>query len=410
MKLTFTITTFFIFSSTFSQTLSERMQAVYDRNHLVGLSVCVIQKGKIDQEVYLGKRDLDRNLPVNENTVFRVASVSKMFTVTALMQLYDQGLFRMDDDVSRYLGFQLRNPNFPDVPITFSMLMSHTSGLRDGEGYGNFLMASYNQKPFPVLSTVVSPGGLYYTGDMWSKTESSGKGYFTYANINFGILGTLVERLSGERFDKYCINHIFNPLKISASFDIRDIPDINDLGVIYRKENGKWVPQNDQWKGIRPPSRDLSEYETGSNAVLFAPQGGLRISARDLSKFLVLHQNNGKLDGVRLLSDTAAKLMHRVVWEFNGENGASENYFFTRYAHGCMRTNRLVPGVELVGHSGDAYGLLSGLYYSETGDFGFVFITNGGEWTPGRYSGWQTVEEEVAGECIKYIHDHPAQN
>ncbi|HEX3010222.1 MAG TPA: serine hydrolase, partial [Bacteroidales bacterium] len=198
---------------------------------------------------------------------------------------------------------------------------------------------------------------------------------------------------------------LFKPMDIHASFDVRDISDINNIGVIYRKENGSWTAQNDDWKGIRPGNRELADYVIGSNAVLFAPQGGLRVSARDLAKFLMMHQNNGSYKGVKILSEKTAQLMHKTVWSFNGGNGNSEKEFFTRYSLGCMRTDKLIPGVELLGHSGDAYGLLSGLYYSEKEKFGIIFITNGGEWKPGSYSGWQSVEEEVFKACYDYIRE-----
>jgi CubicO group peptidase (beta-lactamase class C family) len=387
----------------YSQDFKQKLIEIKQKNNLTGISVCLVKDSRVVYSYHDGLRDVDRNLPVNENTVFRIASVSKMFTVTALMQLYEKGLFKLEEDVSKYLGFELRNPNFPDKPITFQMLMSHTSSIRDGVGYDNFLAASYSQKPFPLLSSVLLPGGTFFTEDIWSKTDAPGSNYFQYVNLNFGILGTLVERISGERFDKYCIAHIFKPLGMNASFDVRDIPDINNLAVLYRKENGKWTPQNDNWQGVRPPNRALEDYKIGSNAVLFAPQGGLRVSAADLTKFMILHMNNGKYGKVRIIADSTAKRMHQVVWSFNGSNGFSEKDFYTNYALAFMRTEKLVPGVELIGHSGDAYGLLSGLYYSEKEKFGIVFMTNGGEWKQGAYSGWQTIEEDIMTTCYRYL-------
>ncbi len=386
-----------------SQDFKSELLRIKEKNNLVGISVCLVKDGKVVFTFNDGLRDIDRNLPVTEHTVYRIASVSKMVTVSALMQLYEKGLFKLDDDVSEYLGFKLRNPNFPDKPVTFQMLMSHTSSIRDGAGYDNFLSASYTQKPFPLLSSVLVPGGVFYTDDIWSKTDAPGCGYFQYVNLNFGILGTLVERISGERFDKYCIDHIFKPLGMNASFDVRDIPDINNMAVLYRKEDGKWVPQNDNWRGVRPADRALGDYKIGSNAVLFAPQGGLRVSAADLTKFMIAHMNNGKYGKVRILADSTAKRMHKVVWSYNGNNGFSEKDFYTNYALAFMRTDKLVPGVGLIGHSGDAYGLLSGLYYSEKDKSGIVFMTNGGEWKPGAYSGWQTIEEDVMTACYKFL-------
>ncbi|MBR6013796.1 MAG: beta-lactamase family protein [Selenomonadaceae bacterium] len=81
----------------------------------------------------MGKRNIEKNLPVTEQTKFRVASVSKMFTMFGIMKLVDEGKINLDEDVSKYLGFELKNPNFPDEKITVRMLASHTSTIRDGK-------------------------------------------------------------------------------------------------------------------------------------------------------------------------------------------------------------------------------------------------------------------------------------
>ncbi len=404
MKTSIVLSLLFLLNGiSFSQNLTEKLIEIGKRNDLVGMSVCVVKQGDPVLKFHFGAKNLDRGLPIDDSTVYRIASISKMVTVTALMLLYDQGLFKLNDDVNNYLGFKLRNPNFPDVPITFAMLMSHTASLREGKGYDDFLGASYQNDTIPELHTLLCKGETYFTDDMWSNTDGPDKNYFSYANINFGILGTLVERISGERFDKYCIEHIFKPLKLNASFDVRDIDNINNVAVIYRKQDSTWTPQTDNWKGICPVKRNLVNYKIGSNAVIFAPQGGVRISALDLSKFMVLHQNNGIYKGVRILSDSTCKRMHQLIWKTNGSNGDTSNDFFTTYALGCMKTDKLIPGAILTGHSGEAYGLLSDMYYSEKEDWGIVFIMNGGIFKTGSYSGWYKLEEEIFTACYKEL-------
>ena len=251
MRSVFTLLTLILLSiGGYSQTLSNKLEEIGKRNHLTGMSVCVIKSGKPICKVNEGFRDIARNLPVNDSTVFRIASISKMFTVTALMQLYDQGRFKLTDDVSSYLGFKLQNPNFPNVPITFTMLMSHTGSLRDGKGYDDFLSASYQGNSIPELRSVLCRDGTRYTEDIWSNSDAPGTGVFSYANINFGILGTLVECISHQRFDTYCIEHIFKTLQIGASFDVRDISNISNVAVIYRNQDSTWTPQNDNYKGV----------------------------------------------------------------------------------------------------------------------------------------------------------------
>jgi CubicO group peptidase (beta-lactamase class C family) len=154
----------------------------------MGLSVVAVCDGKIAGEWYAGLRDLDRNLPVNENTKYRIASISKFVMTTAMMKLYDQKRLDLDRDVSDYLGFTLRNPNHPDTPITVRMLLTHTSSINEGESYDPFLMASYNNVSNPPLSTSCWRREANTTlMDMWRK-EGPGE-YFTYCNANFGLAG-----------------------------------------------------------------------------------------------------------------------------------------------------------------------------------------------------------------------------
>ena len=390
--------------------LDSLLQNIRERYDVVGMSVVVLQDSGITFSGHYGMRDLNRNLPVTQMTQYRIASISKMITATAVMQLYEQGLFELDEDVSDYLPFSLRNPNYSEQVITFRKLLSHTGSLRDGSGYHGFLSASYSQSPPPVLAELLQPGGGFYSADMFSSAQSPAAAYFQYANINFGILGTLVESISGQRFDVYCRKHIFEPLGMTASFNVTDLPEIDDLAVLYREQNGHWVAQFDNYGGIPPGERDLSAYSIGSNGVIFAPQGGLRCSAEDLAKFMAVHLQGGIYHNQRILADSTTALMHRKVWEYNGNNGNYYYGIFRNYALGNHTTPNLLPGESLTGHPGEAYGLISDIYFSRSGRYGIVFITNGGNWGYGSYSGWYNMEERVFQACFDYLSEQSSVN
>ena len=379
--------------------LDTKLQNIKSQYQVVGMSVSVVKGDTIAFSKGYGLRDIGRGLPVDDSTVYRIASISKMITAAALMTLYEQGLFNLDDDVSSYLGFTLRNPNYPNDVITFRKVLSHTSSLRDGTGYDSFLSATYNNNPPPALKSLLTSGGSYYTSNMFSSTQSPSSNYFQYANINFGVAGTLIERISNQRFDIYCKEKIFLLLGISGSFNIQDIPDINNVAVLYRKSGSNWVAQTDNYNGVKPPPRNLSGYVIGSNGVIFAPQGGLRISANDLSKFMMMIMNGGILNGVRILNDTTVERMLNPNWIFNGSNGNNYYGIFNSYAIGNHRTTNLLPGETLYGHPGEAYGLISDMYFSKIKDYGIIFITNGGVWGNGNYSGWYNIEEDVYKAC-----------
>ena len=383
--------------------LDTKLQNIKTQYQVVGMSVAVVKGDTIAFSKGYGLRDVGRTLPVNDSTVYRIASISKMITASALMILYEQGLFSLDDDVSSYLGFTLRNPNYPNDVITFRKILSHTSSLRDGTGYDSFLSATYNNNPPPALQSLLTSGGTYYSSNMFSSSRSPSSNYFEYSNINFGVVGTLVERISNQRFDIFCKEKIFLPLGISGSFNIQDIPNINNVAVLYRKSGSSWVPQTDNYLGVKPPPRNLSAYVIGSNGVIFGPQGGLRCSANDLSKFMMTIMNGGIFNGVRILNDTTVERMLNPIWIYNGSNGNNYYGIFNTYAFGNHRTTNLLTGETLYGHPGEAYGLISDMYFSKIKDYGIIFITNGGVWGNGNYSGWYNIEEDVYKACLSQL-------
>ena len=196
--------------------------------------------------------------------------------------------------------------------------MTHTSGSRDGSGYSDFLSASYASVPdVPSLGSVLDPGGEFYTGNMWG-TSAPGE-WYQYANLNFGVLATVMEGATGMRFDEIMEAHLFGPFGIDAGYRVQDLDEINDLAVLYRQYNGNWAPQADQYEGVMPAGPDWSGYLPGTNAVCFSPQGGLRISAQDLTVLARLWSAGSApaADGLPLayLSDASLADLTSLQWE-----------------------------------------------------------------------------------------------
>lgn len=368
-------------------------------HHLVGMSVAVVcQNGMLDTYHY-GLSDIARNLPVTDSTFYRVASISKSVTATALMVLYQQGLFALDDDVSSQLGFELRNPHYPNIPITYRMLLSHTSSIADGSGYSYFLSATYGNPAPPSVQALMLPGGTYYTANTWLGREPGT--YFEYSNINFGLIGTLIESLSGVRFDVFVRQNVLLPLQITGSFNVNDLPNINNLAVLYRDAQ----PQADNYQGVMPTPVDLSQYTPGTNGFIFAPQGGLRITSSDLCKFMMMHASFGNSPYGSVLDSATIVLMHSPQWTYNGTNGNNYYNLFNQWGLGFQITTNtpsgdiVIDGLPMIGHAGEAYGLISDMYFEHDKLFGLVFITNGylsgGGYQYGSYSAFYKPEEEV---------------
>jgi CubicO group peptidase (beta-lactamase class C family) len=362
--------------------MQQAVEKIRNDFNLAGLSVATVCDGRITGTYHAGLRDIERNLPVTEDTKFRIASISKFVMTTAMMKLVDSGVLDLDKDVSSYLGFTLRNPFHPDKPVTVRMLLLHTSSVNEGSGYDGFLMASYNNVSNPPsFSELLVPGGQYYTEDMW-RQEAPGE-YYTYCNANFGLAGTVIERITGQRFEDFMQQNLFVPLGITGSYIPEGLKDIDNLGVIYRNEDGMWVPQTDDFKGVMSSPRDFSGYVTGTNAAVFSPQGGLRISAGELARIMVLHINKGRYDGKTIVSKKSLKLMHKQQWVYNGSNGDVED---SRPGSRGLSVHilpvpeagdALPPEAHMMGHTGSAYGLVSDFFFEPDGRYGFIFITNG---------------------------------
>ena len=242
-----------------------------------------------------GYYDIENQKLATTDTLYLQASVSKTITATALMQLYEQGKFNLTDDVNKYLPFEMRNPNHPDVPITIEMILSHRSSLADDNLY--WLCLSYlpgdpdvPSFPYPWLEEYLTPGGSAYSSSTWSEAEP-GEQYF-YANVGFSIIGYLVEILSNQDFNEYCEEYIFEPLEMyNSSFRLRD-HDINDIAVPYEYKNRGY---------FRHPHYGIH--------VLY-PAITLRTSVEEYSHFIIAMMNGGIWNNIKILNQSTIDLMH----------------------------------------------------------------------------------------------------
>jgi CubicO group peptidase (beta-lactamase class C family) len=311
----------------------------------------------------------------------RVASVSKMVTAIGVMKLVDEGRLDLNRDVSDYLGWQVRNPNFPQRPITLAMLLAHTSSIREHDD--NYII--------PLGATLRQ--AMTDTRN-WDRRHGPGDGYFAYVNLNYPVIGSVIEKITGERFDLWMHHEVLEPMKLDACFNW---PTCSDGAVARAVEldapDGK--PAKDDLHGRRPDCPvfvkddepcDLWRWKLGENGALFAPQGGLRISARGLARIGRMLLNRGTLHGVRILSPRAVETLLAQTWRFDGANGATERGFYCSAGNGT----HLIPnrqkgcaddlgtnGALLVGHAGDAYGLKSGLWIDRARGRGIAYFVTG---------------------------------
>lgn len=388
--------------------ITKHLNEIVVDHELMGMSVELIKDGRHIYSGHFGKADYERNIPVSQETIYRIASISKTFTAASVMKLWDKGKLDLDADVSQYLGFQLRNPNFPDDVITLRHLLNHTSTVRDGAGYGQFLGKMISeQKPISGLFTT---GGEFYTDDMFTSDHRVGE-YFSYSNSAWGLIATAVETASGKRFDKFLEDQVFIPMEMDGRINVTQLEDINNLSVLYRFQNEKWTPQADNYKGEYPQDRAKEGYEPGHNGTLYSPQGSVRASSKDLVNFMTMFMNDGLFDGKQILSKKAVEEMIQPYWIYDGTNGDTWDNFFLSYGLGThVLTNAdsadyIFPELSMIGHPGIAYGLVSDMYVDREKDTGVVLIINGSKfgYKSGERSSFYIPEEEIFEVLGKYL-------
>ncbi|MAV14600.1 MAG: hypothetical protein CL705_01905, partial [Chloroflexi bacterium] len=156
-----------------------------------GLSVSVVKDDNIVWEKHLGHADIANDIFVDQNTMFILSSISKTVTATALMQLFEDGFFELDDDIDNYLPFNVNHPDYPLVPITFKMLLSHTSGIEDNWGAMPYYEGDSDVELNYYLNQYLTPGGNLYNSSSNFTNSMPGTNY-SYSNIGAALIGLLV--------------------------------------------------------------------------------------------------------------------------------------------------------------------------------------------------------------------------
>ena len=335
------------------------IQQIMKENPVMGLSVAVVKDNKFIYTHSFGLKDVETNAPLTNENIFRIASISKSFSATAIMQLVEAKKVNLDQDVSELIGFKVRNPKFPETVITLRLMLSHLSSINDSQGY--FSLDSIN----PAKSV------------NWYKCYNSyepGKRY-EYCNFNFNMIGTIIEKVSGERFDAYIQNHILNPLQLYGGYYVNGL-DKSKFAIIYeyQPDAAKFVASPNAYA---PRTAEVAAYQMGYSAPIFSPTGGMKISAKDLATYMMMHANYGKYNGVRIISKKNSKMMQTAVSDI------------AAYGFALETPATIIDGKVMVGHTGSAYGLYSAMFFNPQEKFGIVVISNGCH--PGETSGYNNV-------------------
>lgn len=198
-----------------AQDLDKAIQQEMEAAKFPSAAVLIFKKDKVIFSKGYGFSNIEEKRRANKDTLYQIASISKLVTATAIMQLMEQGYFQLDDDINHYLPFRVRNPKYPEKPITFRMLLSHTGSIGDGPAYWNSYTIGESTDPtIPLgnfLTEYFTPNSKSYNPDKNFIASEPGTN-LAYSNIGFGLLGYLVERISHKPFNEYCRTEIFKPL------------------------------------------------------------------------------------------------------------------------------------------------------------------------------------------------------
>ena len=330
-----------------SEKAEAAIQSIMQSSPVVGLSVAVVKNNKVIYNHSFGFKDVEKQLPLTNASIFRIASISKSFTTTAIMQLVEEKKIRLDQDISELVGFKVRNPAYPNTVITLKMALSHRSSINDSEGY--FSLDAIDPAKNPNFAKCYNA----YEPD---------KGYM-YCNLNYNLAGSILEKVTGVRFDNYIQQQILQPLGLYGGYNVNEL-DSQLIAKIYefnKETQGFTLSPN----AYAPRTEEINNYTMGRTTPIFSPTGGMKISANDLAKYMIMHSQLGKYKDGRIISKKLSQQMQEIISE-------EENYGMA-----LETTTQLIPGKTMIGHTGVAYGLYSIMFFEPKEKIGFVVISNG---------------------------------
>jgi CubicO group peptidase (beta-lactamase class C family) len=323
----------------------QKINLLMKLGHMPSLSVCVIKNNSVVWSKGYGFYDINNKKKATDSTIYPIGSITKTITATAIMQLYEKGYFDLDDNVSKYLPFDLKNPYYPKVNITFRMLLAHQSSLSSRLGLSIYF--SYLNYPHSWLKEYLLPNGHIYSPKIWLKTPP-GEGV-CYSSTNMEVCAYLVEQMTHQPFDEYCEEHIFQPLDMkNTSWHLANF-DINKIAVPYVWRAGIY---------IKFPIFEYHCYGCG----------GIWANVLDLSHYLIAYMNDGVYNGTRILKEETVELIETPQYPNSYDGNA-------RYGLGWYFWNDS-DGKLYGGHEGEYPGSYAVMIRCISDNTGIIFFFN----------------------------------
>lgn len=326
--------------------LEEYLLDEMEDQNIPAMAVLLFDGANVRYEKYLGKSNVQQNLSLQDDHLFLLASISKVVTATALLQLSDQGLLKLDDKINSYLPFTVNVPG-QTKDITFRMLLTHTSGIADGSALDN---QYYYGMDSPIaldyfLLNYLTPNGAFYNAQENFHSFEPGSQY-EYSNTGNALIGMLVQQITGTDFNTYCKQNIFDKLGMTESYWRLD--EITQTIVQpYDDVNGQ---------------NEVIQHYTFTDY----PNGGLRSTARDLHKLLTALVSNGSFGSFTLLQAQTVEAMTTLqIPTLDNTMGLHLFRINTQY--------------DLWGHDGGEQGVSTIMAFNKDNGKGAIILTNQGE-------------------------------
>ncbi|MBC8475452.1 MAG: beta-lactamase family protein, partial [Bacteroidetes bacterium] len=333
-----------------SATLDAFIEGEMSLENIPGATTLIVKDGEIVWVESYGFADIDNSINVEDTTVFLLASISKVFTGTALMQLEENGTLDLDEDINNYLPFDVDIPGFVSDSITFRDLMTHTSSIIDGAA-----MDGYYGYPDPTITLAqcvqryFDVSGSDYSATQNFSTNAPGTTY-SYSNMATALAGYLVEVVSGIDFAEYCNQNIFEPLCMNhTGWHMSDF-DTNEVARPYQFVGGNYQPY---------AHYGFADY----------PDGQLRSDIIDIANFLIAYLQDGSFNASSILN--SASIAEMLTLQVPGiENTQGLNWY----------TEELFTATQIVtvwGHNGGESGVSTDFYMDKANNIAIAVLTNG---------------------------------
>jgi len=327
------------------------MDAFSKRYNSIAVSFVLFDGDERDYYTYVyGQKNTQTKQPIDSETKFCVASLSKIVTVICAMKLVEEGKLDLDEDITEYLGYRVRNPRFSNTVITTRMLMQHQSSLNDTNMY-----LFRDNKELPETTERMLKQRVNYA-PFQPGTAHHYSGYFAYS-----VIGLICEIITEKRFDDFAREVLFDPLDIDAAFLPDNLSDNSNLATLYDGNHEEQRSVREQLAQQESRERISDHDLVGAN---------LTITPVDYAKILIMLGNGGTFDDVRILSEATVRAIH----DANVQGPGYKQGLATRY-----QDNDTMPYYKSYWHLGGAWGVNSQYihYIGNSPNRGTVIVTTG---------------------------------